>query len=118
MKTILKTEEAVKLVLAFYLCIHLGFVWWSFLAWILAPDISMLAYLAGKKAGAYVYNLFHHQGIAILVAMCGFYYQNPELEFAGLILFGHSSMDRVMGYGLKYADDFKNTHLGWIGKRE
>jgi hypothetical protein len=31
-------------------------------------------------------------------------------------LLGHSSFDRVLGYGLKYDDDFKHTHLGWIGK--
>ncbi|WP_206365138.1 DUF4260 family protein [Sphingobacterium corticibacterium] len=23
-------------------------------------------------------------------------------------------MDRIFGYGLKYLDDFKHTHLGWI----
>ena len=31
---------------------------------------------------------------------------------AGIILFGHSSFDRILGYGLKYTDSFKNTHLG------
>jgi hypothetical protein len=39
-----------------------------------------------------------------------------ELLFAALVLYGHSSMDRMLGYGLKYADDFKHTHLGWLGK--
>ena len=34
----------------------------------------------------------------------------------GLILFGHSSMDRILGYGLKYPDSFEHTHLGMIGK--
>lgn len=27
-------------------------------------------------------------------------------------------MDRIFGYGLKYSDDFKHTHLGMIGKKE
>jgi len=31
-------------------------------------------------------------------------------------LFGHSSFDRVMGYGLKHEDAFQNTHLGRIGR--
>jgi hypothetical protein len=31
-------------------------------------------------------------------------------------LFCHSSLDRVLGYGLKYPDAFQNTHLGRIGK--
>ena len=34
----------------------------------------------------------------------------------GIILFGHASMDRVFGYGLKFGDNFHHTHLGWIGK--
>ena len=33
-------------------------------------------------------------------------------------LFGHSSFDRIMGYGLKHEDAFQNTHLGKIGKLE
>ena len=36
---------------------------------------------------------------------------------AGLIIYGHSSMDRALGYGLKFGDHFQHTHLGWIGKR-
>jgi hypothetical protein len=38
------------------------------------------------------------------------------LQLVGLILLGHSSLDRVFGYGLKYADSFRHTHLGWIGR--
>ena len=34
---------------------------------------------------------------------------------AGLIIYGHSCMDRMLGYGLKFGDHFKHTHLGWIG---
>jgi hypothetical protein len=29
---------------------------------------------------------------------------------------GHSSLDRVFGYGLKHEDAFQNTHLGRIGR--
>ncbi|TAG51385.1 MAG: DUF4260 family protein, partial [Runella slithyformis] len=32
----------------------------------------------------------------------------------GIILFAHSAMDRIAGYGLKYEDAFKHTHLGWL----
>jgi hypothetical protein len=35
---------------------------------------------------------------------------------AGIILFAHSSMDRLFGYGLKYFTGFSDTHLGKIGK--
>ncbi|HEY0262180.1 MAG TPA: DUF4260 family protein [Chitinophagales bacterium] len=34
------------------------------------------------------------------------------------MMFGHSSMDRFFGYGLKTEEGFKFTHLGKIGKDE
>ncbi len=27
----------------------------------------------------------------------------------------NASLDRLFGFGLKYPDQFKHTHLGWIG---
>lgn len=47
------------------------------------------------------YYLFHHKGIAILTYLAGSIFHHPVLEPAGVILFGHSSMDRMLGYGLK-----------------
>lgn len=95
---------------------HLPFAWWWWLVWILAPDLSMLAYLGGNKIGAIGYNFVHHKGIAIVVYLTGVYTNNVYLSFAGLILFGHSCMDRGMGYGLKYFSGFQDTHLGKIGR--
>lgn len=86
--------------------------WWVFLALILAPDVGMFGYLINTKIGAFIYNLFHHKGIAIVVFCIGWYFSYPVLELTGIILFGHASMDRIFGYGLKYGDSFKHTHLG------
>ena len=86
-----------------------------YLAFFLAPDLSMFGYLLNTRIGAALYNLFHHKGIAIAAYLAGVYLHIPQLMFAGALLFGHSSFDRILGYGLKYSDDFKNTHLGWIG---
>jgi hypothetical protein len=77
----------------------------------------MVSYAFGAKAGAFTYNLFHHRTIAVLVLLSGWYSGYLWLEFAGIILFGHSAMDRVFGYGLKYSDHFQHTHLGWIGRQ-
>jgi hypothetical protein len=33
----------------------------------------------------------------------------------GAIWVAHIGMDRMLGYGLKYGDDFTHTHLGRIG---
>lgn len=117
MKALLKLEDAAKFFLAYFATLHLDYSWWVFFVWLLAPDISMVGYFINNKAGAYIYNLFHHQGIAIIVFILGIILINNELQLAGIILFGHSAMDRIFGYGLKHTDHFKNTHLGLIGNK-
>ena len=76
----------------------------------------MLGYLAGPRVGAWTYNLFHHRGLAALILMGGWLWEDPYLTLAGIILFGHTSMDRMFGYGLKFEDAFEHTHLGFIGR--
>jgi hypothetical protein len=116
MNVLLKLEDFAKLSLAFIMTLLIGFKWWMFFAFLLLPDLSMIGYLVNPKFGAYLYNFFHHQAVALVVVAFGYYYSNNIVLFAGWILFGHSAMDRCFGYGLKYSDDFKNTHLGRIGK--
>jgi Domain of unknown function (DUF4260) len=116
MKNILKIEEAAMFGLAIYLNSFLPFQDWVFWAWFLVPDIGMLGYLANPRIGAITYNLFHHKGLAIAFYFVGYFLIIPELTLAGVVLFGHSSFDRIFGYGFKFMDNFKNTHLGMIGK--
>ncbi len=116
MKNLLKLEEAFMFGLAIYLNSFLPFASWVFWALFLLPDIGMLGYLVNTRVGAVTYNLFHHKGIAIAIYLAGYFLTIHELTLAGLVLFGHSSFDRIFGYGLKHPDNFKNTHLGWIGK--
>jgi xanthine/uracil/vitamin C permease (AzgA family) len=115
-KNIIKLEELAKFVFAYSATLYMDYSWWVFLAWLFAPDLSMIGYLVNTKVGAVIYNFFHHQALAIAVGITGLYLANTDLQFAGLVLFGHSALDRALGYGLKYDDHFKNTHLGWIGK--
>lgn len=116
MKYIIKLEEAAITALCIYYIstLHIGFSWWAYLLLFFSPDISMLGYLAGNTAGAFTYNLFHHRGIAIAVLMAGIFTGNIYLSLSGAILLAHSSFDRMMGYGLKYTEGFKHTHLGKI----
>lgn len=65
-----------------------------------------------------MYNVFHHKGLAILLYILGIYLRNEYLQLAGIMLFGHSSVDRILGNGLKYTDSFNNTHLGKIGNEK
>ena len=117
MKNLMKLEELAMLLLSVYLFSRLSIAWWWFPALLLVPDLGALGYLFGNKAGAINYNIFHHKGLAILVYLLGDSVANMPLELAGIILLGHSSIDRIFGYGLKYFEGFGFTHLGRIGKQ-
>lgn len=112
MKNLLKSEELLQFLAAIGLFSTLDFAWWVFPALLFLPDVSMIGYLVSPRFGAITYNLGHHKGLAVVVALAGFFRHLPGLELAGIILFAHSSFDRLLGYGLKYGDDFKHTHLG------
>ncbi len=116
MKNILKLEELGMFAFSILLFTMLGYSWWLFLLLILAPDISMFGYLINPKVGSITYNLFHHKGVAVLLYLWGVYTYSSVLLIAGIILFGHSSLDRVLGFGLKFGDAFKHTHLGVLGE--
>lgn len=116
MKTIVKLEELGLFIFGIYLFSLLNYQWWWFLVLILAPDFSMIGYAFNTKSGAFLYNVFHHKGIAVLIYIIGSYLQIEILQLIGVILFSHAAMDRIFGYGLKYEKGFKYTHLGEIGK--
>lgn len=117
MKSILKLEELAMLAISVYALTLFDAPWWCYLLMALGPDISMIGYAAGNQVGAIAYNIFHHKGVAIALFLAGAFLAMPVLEIAGIILFGHASMDRIFGYGLKYKDGFSHTHLGMIGKK-
>lgn len=116
MNNFLKLEELGQFLLSIVLFSQLEYAWWVFLVCILLPDVSMIGYLVNSKIGAYLYNFFHHKLVAITILILGFWMGSSLTTLIGVILFGHSAMDRIFGYGLKFNDNFKNTHLGWIGK--
>ena len=117
MKNIIRLEEAAMFALCLFGLYYLDADWWFYPLLFLGPDISLVGYLAGNVAGALAYNLFHHKAIAVFFFAVGLYSGNYLVEVAGIVLFGHSSMDRMFGYGLKMDRGFKYTHLGIIGKK-
>jgi len=48
--------------------------------------------------------------------LIGYFVGIQILLAVGIIFLGHTAFDRVFGYGLKFPDNFKHTHLGKIGK--
>jgi len=116
MKNLLKLEELLLFGLSLFLFSGLDYGWGWYALLFLTPDLSMLGYLIDPRIGSWSYNLIHHKGLAVALYVLGYLLSVPWLMFAGTLLFGHSSLDRVFGYGLKYPDAFKNTHLGVIGR--
>jgi hypothetical protein len=104
---------AVALSAVFYA--RTGASWWLFAALWLVPDLSMLGYLAGPKLGARIYNAIHSYVTPATLAVTGVLLKSPAILPYALIWMNHIGVDRVMGYGLKYPDGFKFTHLGTLG---
>jgi len=114
MNTLLKLEEAITFIASVLLFTLLPFAWWVYLACFLLPDIGMIGYLINTTVGAATYNLTHHKGIGIALGIAGLLIVNNTIILVGIIMVGHSAFDRLLGYGLKYNDNFKHTHLGWL----
>jgi hypothetical protein len=90
--------------------------WWLFAAAFLAPDLSMLGYLAGPVTGAWSYNLVHSYVGPIALALLAVVVGLPALLPWALVWFAHIGLDRTLGYGLKSPSAFGDTHLGRIGR--
>jgi hypothetical protein len=116
MKNLIRLEEFFLVLLALFLFSALDYGWWWFPLLLLAPDLGMAGYLAGPRAGAVTYNLLHHKAIAVSAYVAGALAGSELLQLIGLIMLAHSSLDRTLGYGLKYPDSFQHTHLGMIGR--
>jgi hypothetical protein len=116
MKNLLKLEELFMFALSIFFFAKLDFAWWWYPVLLFTPDFSMLGYLINSQIGAWTYNFVHHKALGLSIFTVGIILASQPIQLTGLILFGHSSMDRVMGYGLKHTDSFQHTHLGIIGK--
>lgn len=115
-RAILRAEGGALALVALAGYAHFGASWWLFAALVLVPDLSMLGYLAGPRLGARVYNAAHTTvGPWALLALAGLSGSELGLSVA-LIWLAHIGIDRLLGYGLKHADGFQNTHLGRIGR--
>ena len=113
-------ERAENLVIAAVVVaafVHLHFSWWWLPVLFIAFDTSMVGYLAGERVGAISYNVVHAYA-APAALLLGYVLSGERwCAFAGLLWAFHIAGDRVLGYGLKFASSFQDTHLGRIGKQ-
>lgn len=85
---------------------------WLYLLLALAPDISMLAYLAGPGIGSRGYNAAHTYSAPLVLAGAGLWFSTPVAVLVALVWLAHIGVDRLFGYDLKYPTAFGDTHLG------
>lgn len=90
-----------------------GHPWWLFALLILAPDLSMIGYLAGNRVGSIVYNAGHSLLIPLVLIAIAVLAETPSgiVTAIGLTWAAHIGMDRAVGFGYKYASGFKDTEI-------
>jgi hypothetical protein len=123
-RQLLRFEALLLLTAAVLAYAHLGLSWVLFAALFLAPDLSFAAYLFGARAGAVAYNAMHTTVGPIVLALAsqlplshdGVASSRMLLSIA-LVWFAHIGFDRTLGYGLKYATGFGDTHLSATAKK-
>ena len=90
---------------------------WAFLLLLfLAPDLSMLGYPAGPRIGALSYNLLHSYALPLALLGAAWVSDTDLGRSVALVWIAHIGFDRMLGYGLKHASGFHDTHLGPIGR--
>ena len=110
-KFILRLEGAGIVAVATAAYFTIGGPLWLFLVLALAPDLSMLAYLAGPRVGSNIYNLFHTYLAPVTLGAVGVWLGVTPFIWVALVWSAHIGVDRAVGYGLKYPTGFKHTHL-------
>lgn len=111
---LLRVEGLAILAGAITLYAYQGYGWLAFALLLLAPDLIMVVYTLDKRTGSFAYNLAHTYSLPLLLALISLISGFPTGLQLALIWFAHIGLDRMVGYGLKYLDTFKETHLSRV----
>jgi len=115
-RLLLRLEGMALFLLGTWAFFETGLTWWLYALLFFSPDLSFAGYAAGPRAGAAIYNAAHTLlGPAALLG-AGLALEAPLLLGLAAIWAAHIGFDRMLGYGLKYATAFSDTHLGRIGR--
>src|SRR5271156_2009230 len=97
-KAILRLEGAAAFAAAIALYAHAGFSWPLFALLILAPDLAMLPYLIGPRAGAAANNLAHTYALSVPLALAGYWLASPLVAALGPVLVAPLGIERIVGH--------------------
>jgi len=110
-RNFLRVEGLAVLGIALAGYFRLGGSVWLLVILALAPDLSMIGYLAGTRVGSLSYNVIHTYTLPLALGSLGFWADIRMALLVALIWAGHIGADRLVGYGLKFESGFNNTHL-------
>ena len=86
--------------------------WGVFALLFLVPDLSLLGYLSSaNKASAAWYNLVHSYVLPLGMGLIGWERGWAVGVQVALIWLAHISFDRCLGFGLKFPQSFRCTHI-------
>jgi hypothetical protein len=114
--SLLRLEGLAVLAAAVAAYAFIGGSWLLFALLLLAPDLAMIGYRFGPVVGAVAYNAAHTDLAPAALGAAGLALGAPTIQALALIWIAHIGLDRALGYGLKYATGFGDTHLGRIGR--
>jgi hypothetical protein len=110
---LLRLEALLVLLIALICYSGLHGSWLLFLFLFLAPDVSLLGYLAegnGRFAATF-YNALHCYAVPLGVALIAWRLHSVVTEGIAVIWVAHIALDRFIGFGLKYAQAANPTHM-------
>ncbi|KGR78779.1 DUF4260 domain-containing protein [Ureibacillus sinduriensis] len=111
LRKLISIEYAIGFIICLLFYIHLEYSILLFILLLLVPDITMLGYLFNNKIGAIVYNFGHSLIVPAILLVLAFLTESSSLLMLVIIWLAHIYLDRSMGFGLKYNNAFKETHL-------
>lgn len=115
-RAVLRAEGAILFASTILFFLIADGSWQLFALLFFAPDLGLLGYLAGPKAGAFAYNALHSTIGPLLLVLTGVVLLWPLAGPLAMIWLAHIGFDRALGLGLKYGDGIRLTHLGRLGK--
>lgn len=110
-RLLLRAEGLAVFVAAVWIYFDAGYQWWLLLVLALAPDLSMVGYVAGERVGALAYDAVHTYVLPVALGLAGVVADSDTAAKLALIWLGLIGADRLLGYGLKYPTRFRDTHL-------
>ncbi len=87
--------------------------WLLFAILFFVPDVSLLGYVvkASGRVAAMLYNFGHWYAVPLIVGLIAWKLHSLRGEQSAVIWIAHVAFDRSLGYGLKYPQVFRPTHI-------